>query len=551
MGDRVAARSDHRAPGRLVRPRRVSTGGGPAGLRAGGGGARAGRRRARRDPRRGSGVRSSGARRDRAGVRAGRGDRRQRRRRPARDPVAGPDRPGTRGSRGPHRWGGTVGRCPRACDLVPRAQPRERPVPAARAWDPRFADRRRDRRSDAATPAVDVGASARGRSARFPDAFVGLPPVPAPPVDPPPTSVVAAAADATRASTVEVLASGCIEGYLNQGSGFVVAPGYIVTNAHVVAGTHGQVLASNGARFPAGVVFFDPGSTSRFSTLPAFQAPPLALATGVVPRGTGGAVLGFPGGGGLQVGPAAVRQTLDAVGRDIYGHGEVDPAHRRAASDGASRQQRRPLRAPRRARGRGGVRELRARRRRDLRHHGGPVRPGRPRRRWAHRAGGHRLVHVGLARHELETGRTHARADESAPLRPDAERLDRQVGSGIAIEREQRRPCARHAPWQMGRVEHADDVVERRDQLDQQPQPRVLVDPVAEGGLERDGSRVSPSTTSAAWAMLKTASSRATVGLSTARAALVASRFAGTMATGRRSGCGSRRRHDPVGRRRS
>jgi S1-C subfamily serine protease len=157
----------------------------------------------------------------------------------------------------------------------------------------------------------------------FPDAFVGLPPVPAPPVDPPPSSVVTAAADAARPSTVEVLASGCIEGYLNQGSGFVVAPGYVVTNAHVVAGTHGQVLASNGARFPASVVLFDPGIDIALLYAPTFHAPPLALATGEMSRGTGGAVLGFPGGGGLEVGAAAVRQALDAVGRDIYGHGEV------------------------------------------------------------------------------------------------------------------------------------------------------------------------------------------------------------------------------------
>jgi S1-C subfamily serine protease len=157
----------------------------------------------------------------------------------------------------------------------------------------------------------------------FPDAFVGLPPVPAPPVDPPTRGVVAAAFDSARSSTVEVLASGCIDGFLNQGSGFVVAPGYVVTNAHVVAGTHGQVLAFDGSRFPASVVLFDPEIDVALLRAPTFHAPALTLATAELSRGAGGAVLGFPGGGALRVGPGAVRQALEAVGRDIYGHGEV------------------------------------------------------------------------------------------------------------------------------------------------------------------------------------------------------------------------------------
>jgi S1-C subfamily serine protease len=157
----------------------------------------------------------------------------------------------------------------------------------------------------------------------FPDAFVGLPPVPAPPVEPPAPAALRAAFEAARSSTVEVLASGCINGYLNQGSGFVVAPGYVVTNAHVVAGTHGQVLAADGSRFPATVVVFDPDVDLAVLYAPGFHGPPLELATDEVARGAVGAVLGFPGGGDLEVGPAAVRQALDAVGRDIYGKGEV------------------------------------------------------------------------------------------------------------------------------------------------------------------------------------------------------------------------------------
>jgi S1-C subfamily serine protease len=70
-------------------------------------------------------------------------------------------------------------------------------------------------------------------------------------------------------------------------------------------------------------VLFDPEIDIALLRAPAFHAAALTLATGELSRGAGGAVLGFPGGGALQVGPGAVRQGLEAVGRDIYGHGEV------------------------------------------------------------------------------------------------------------------------------------------------------------------------------------------------------------------------------------
>ncbi len=90
----------------------------------------------------------------------------------------------------------------------------------------------------------------------FADAFIGLPPVPGPPVDDPPSAEVDRAGRAGLASSIEVLGRGCIPDFFNQGSGFVVAPGYVVTNAHVVAGTHGQFLY-DGDRYPAAVVAID------------------------------------------------------------------------------------------------------------------------------------------------------------------------------------------------------------------------------------------------------------------------------------------------------
>jgi S1-C subfamily serine protease len=156
----------------------------------------------------------------------------------------------------------------------------------------------------------------------FPDVFIGLPPVPGEPVEPPLSKDVARAVDAADDSTVEVLARGCLEGYLNEGSGFVAAPGYVVTNAHVIAGVTDIWVRLGPDQYPAEPVVFEPRVDVAILHVPTLAAPPLRLASGEVPRGTGGAVLGFPGGQETHV-PAAVRGLIEPVGRDIYGHGEI------------------------------------------------------------------------------------------------------------------------------------------------------------------------------------------------------------------------------------
>jgi S1-C subfamily serine protease len=158
----------------------------------------------------------------------------------------------------------------------------------------------------------------------FPDLFVGLPPPLGEPVPPPADPDVRAAAEAARGSTFEVLGSGCDEGLLNEGTGFVVAPGYVLTNAHVVAGADEAVWIQDGLqRHVASLVAFDPDLDAAVLHAPTVTAPPLELADADVPRGQAGAVLGYPGGQPLKVVPAAVRQTLEAVGRDIYGNDRI------------------------------------------------------------------------------------------------------------------------------------------------------------------------------------------------------------------------------------
>lgn len=157
----------------------------------------------------------------------------------------------------------------------------------------------------------------------FPDVFIGLPPIPADAVAPPSGTEASAAYRAAARSTVEVLGDGCYHGFLNQGSGFVVEPGFVVTNAHVVAGTTKQWIRLGGHDHQATVVAFDPDLDVAVLHAPTLSAPALDLFAGELGRGDGGAVLGFPGGRPLTGGGAAVRQVIEPVGRDIYGGGQV------------------------------------------------------------------------------------------------------------------------------------------------------------------------------------------------------------------------------------
>jgi len=157
----------------------------------------------------------------------------------------------------------------------------------------------------------------------FPDVFVGLPEEPSAPVDPPTGAEASAATRAAQHSTVEIVGSGCSQGFVNQGSGFVVGDDLVLTNAHVVAGTVDQWVQVAGERLAASVVVFDPDLDVAVLRARGLEAAPLPLLRGEAARGDVGAVLGYPGGGALEAGAAAVRAVIDPVGRDIYGGGQV------------------------------------------------------------------------------------------------------------------------------------------------------------------------------------------------------------------------------------
>ncbi|HEX3947004.1 MAG TPA: MarP family serine protease, partial [Acidimicrobiales bacterium] len=155
----------------------------------------------------------------------------------------------------------------------------------------------------------------------FPPVFADIAPPTATPVATPSGSEADRIGAAAEGSTVKVLGEAC--GYLQEGSGFVVAPGLVVTNAHVVAGETATEIVVDDLTYPATPVLFDPKFDLAVLRTRAPLGPPLALDPDEAGRGTQGAVLGYPENGSLVVGPAGVASSLTAQGRDIYNQGSV------------------------------------------------------------------------------------------------------------------------------------------------------------------------------------------------------------------------------------
>jgi len=151
----------------------------------------------------------------------------------------------------------------------------------------------------------------------FPPVLAALAPASARPVPLPSDSQLRAAVTLAGASTVKVEGYGC--GVIQEGSGFVAAPGLVVTNAHVVAGIAQPLVQVGTSMKAAEVVLFDPSFDIAVLKVPGLTAPVLPLDPGTVDRGAQAVVLGYPDGGPFTADAAGVMALYQAQGRDIYG----------------------------------------------------------------------------------------------------------------------------------------------------------------------------------------------------------------------------------------
>lgn len=154
-------------------------------------------------------------------------------------------------------------------------------------------------------------------TSRFPEVFDDM--RPAPVTGPPPEEIPVppAVVEAVTRSTVNIESEGCGRRY--EGSGFTAAPDTVVTNAHVVAGADEvEVRRPDGATLTATVVVFDPSSDLAVLEVPDLGQEPLERAP--IEVGTGGAVIGYPGGQDTpRTQAATIEDRRTATGRDIYG----------------------------------------------------------------------------------------------------------------------------------------------------------------------------------------------------------------------------------------
>jgi S1-C subfamily serine protease len=146
---------------------------------------------------------------------------------------------------------------------------------------------------------------------------------PAATVGPPPHAIVHRAG-VRRAgdSVVRIYGTACGLGV--EGSGWVVRPGLVVTNAHVVAGeSHTQVeVHGHAPDLAADVVGFDVHDDIALLRVPGLELPTLRMAP-AAPSGTPGAILGYPLNGAYDVQPGRLGQTETVRTQNAYGEGNV------------------------------------------------------------------------------------------------------------------------------------------------------------------------------------------------------------------------------------
>ena len=124
------------------------------------------------------------------------------------------------------------------------------------------------------------------------------------------------------AGVVRVLGTACGLGV--SGSGWVAAPGLVVTNAHVVAGEDDTTVSTSDddSRLEATPVHYDPSNDLALLRVDGLDESPLPLVRDPA-TGTRGAVIGYPENGPLSFSAARLGNTAFVNSEDSYGLGPL------------------------------------------------------------------------------------------------------------------------------------------------------------------------------------------------------------------------------------
>jgi S1-C subfamily serine protease len=122
----------------------------------------------------------------------------------------------------------------------------------------------------------------------------------------------------SRVVKVQGVAPSCARSI--EGSGFVISPDHVLTNAHVVAGVTARqtVTTESGTTLPATVVYYDPQVDVAILYVPRLHLAPLRFA-GPASPGDNAVVAGYPlDTQSLQAAPARIGGVQDAQEPNIY-----------------------------------------------------------------------------------------------------------------------------------------------------------------------------------------------------------------------------------------
>ena len=155
----------------------------------------------------------------------------------------------------------------------------------------------------------------------LPNVFVGLEQLPAPDIELPSDALARQIGQKAAPSVLRVIADGCEQ--RSSGSSFVVASNYLITNAHVVAGSKSVLVQTSSDSFSATVVLLDTDLDVALLHTDGLRTPALAFTANEPERGALAAAIGYPGGGKETVEPATVAAAYFAQGLSVSGKSRV------------------------------------------------------------------------------------------------------------------------------------------------------------------------------------------------------------------------------------
>ncbi|WP_404958123.1 MarP family serine protease [Streptomyces sp. 147326] len=143
--------------------------------------------------------------------------------------------------------------------------------------------------------------------------------------EPDPALAISPVAEQAKRSIVKVVGTAPSCSKVLEGTGFVFAPGKVMTNAHVVGGVGEPTvqIGGEGKLYDGKVVLYDWERDIAVLDVPKLKAPALEFTDKDATSGSDAIVAGFPENGAYDVRAARVRGRINANGPDIYHRGTV------------------------------------------------------------------------------------------------------------------------------------------------------------------------------------------------------------------------------------